>query len=84
MTPFGTLKRSPSSSAVPPTITFLPRSFCNVASSPRNTSTKDTFGIPEVRMLKSIRKGARFSVYCPDSTAAIEGTNLPSSFSPNG
>ena len=27
MTPFGTLKRSPSSSAVPPTITFLPLQF---------------------------------------------------------
>ena len=84
MTPFGTLKRSPSSSAVPPTMTFLPCSFCSVAGSPRSTSAKDTLGMPAVRMLKSIRKGVRFSAYWPASTAAIEGTNLPSSFSPNG
>ena len=37
-----------------------------------------------VRMLKSIRKGVRFSSYWPASTAAIAGTNLPSSSSPNG
>ena len=37
--PFGTLKRSPSSSAVPPTMTFLSVSRASVAVSPRNTST---------------------------------------------
>ena len=36
--PFGMLKRSPSSSAVPPTMTFLSLSLASVASSPRSTS----------------------------------------------
>ncbi len=35
-------------------------------------------------MLKSIRKGASLLLYFPASTAAIEGRNSPSSFSPNG
>ena len=82
--PFGTLKRSPSSSAVPPTMTFLSASFANVAASPRNTSTKETDGTEPARMPKSIRNGAALLVYCPASIAAIEGRYSPPSLSPNG
>jgi hypothetical protein len=39
-TPLGMPKRSPSSSAVPPIITFLSLSVSSVAPSPRSTSTR--------------------------------------------
>ena len=84
MPPFGMLKRSPSSSAVPPMMTFLSFSWSSAALLPFRTSTKDTRGMVSCWIEKSMRNGPRFSSYCPAMTAPMDGRNSPSSFWPKG